>query len=136
MAMPGGGAVAAKRCMNPACGGPASSVVGAGGDWRKGWPLRSGGFALLCDKCGYDPTPPCPLRLSYAPPPSSCEWGGHLDWIGWVNWNWFMPFAFSSVLSPPLLRFDALRLCSPFSLLFFFHLMLYKGAAILRIIRP
>ncbi|CAD6342289.1 unnamed protein product [Miscanthus lutarioriparius] len=52
MAMAGGGAAAAKRCMNPACGGPASSVVGAGGDWRKGWPLRSGGFALLCDKCG------------------------------------------------------------------------------------
>ncbi|CAD6216678.1 unnamed protein product [Miscanthus lutarioriparius] len=52
MAMAGGGAAAAKRCMNPACGGPASSVVGAGGDWRKGWPLRSGGFALLCDNCG------------------------------------------------------------------------------------
>ncbi|KAG2647567.1 hypothetical protein PVAP13_2KG587300 [Panicum virgatum] len=42
-------AAVAKRCMNPACGAPAT---GAGGDWRKGWPLRSGAFALLCDKCG------------------------------------------------------------------------------------
>lgn len=53
MAMAGGGAAAAapKRCMNPVCGAqPASLVVG---DWKKGWPLRSGGFALLCDKCGY-----------------------------------------------------------------------------------
>lgn len=43
--------VAAKRCMNAACGAPAPSP--AGGEWRKGWPLRSGGFAVLCDKCGY-----------------------------------------------------------------------------------
>ncbi|TVT96769.1 hypothetical protein EJB05_58010 [Eragrostis curvula] len=43
--------MAAKRCMNPACGAPAPGP-GGGGDWRKGWPLRSGGFALLCDKCG------------------------------------------------------------------------------------
>jgi len=113
MAMAGGGAAAAKRCMNPACGGPASSVVGVGGDWRKGWPLRSGGFALLCDNCGYGPPPPFPLFLSYAPPASSCEWG---TWIGWMNRNWFMPFGFSSVL--PFLRFDALRLCSPFLLIF------------------
>ncbi|KAG8099093.1 hypothetical protein GUJ93_ZPchr0013g37345 [Zizania palustris] len=43
-------AVALKRCMNAACGAPAPSP--AGGEWRKGWPLRSGGFAVLCDKCG------------------------------------------------------------------------------------
>ncbi|XP_062190579.1 B3 domain-containing protein Os07g0679700-like isoform X2 [Phragmites australis] len=41
-------AAAAKRCMNSACSAP----MGGGGEWRKGWPLRSGGFALLCDKCG------------------------------------------------------------------------------------
>ncbi|XP_072997133.1 B3 domain-containing protein Os07g0679700-like [Typha latifolia] len=39
--------MAAKRCMNAACGAPAP-----GGEWKKGWGLRSGGFALLCDKCG------------------------------------------------------------------------------------
>ncbi|CAM0907640.1 unnamed protein product [Alopecurus aequalis] len=45
-------ASAAKRCMNAACGAPAPSAAGVG-EWRKGWPLRSGaGFALLCDKCG------------------------------------------------------------------------------------
>lgn len=43
-------AAVAKRCMNPACAAP---PTGPGPDWRKGWPLRSGGFALLCDKCGY-----------------------------------------------------------------------------------
>ncbi|KAG8079312.1 hypothetical protein GUJ93_ZPchr0007g5470 [Zizania palustris] len=43
-------AAAVKRCMNAACGTPAPSPVG--GEWRKGWPLRSGGFAVLCDKCG------------------------------------------------------------------------------------
>ncbi|KAL6657361.1 hypothetical protein ACP70R_005141 [Stipagrostis hirtigluma subsp. patula] len=49
MAMAGAAAAAAgKRCMNPVCGAPAA----AAGEWRKGWPLRSGGFALLCDKCG------------------------------------------------------------------------------------
>ncbi|KAI0526977.1 hypothetical protein KFK09_002573 [Dendrobium nobile] len=36
-----------KRCMNGVCGAAA-----AGGVWRKGWLLRSGGFATLCDKCG------------------------------------------------------------------------------------
>uniref|UniRef100_A0A0D9X2Y7 TF-B3 domain-containing protein n=1 Tax=Leersia perrieri TaxID=77586 RepID=A0A0D9X2Y7_9ORYZ len=40
-------ALVAKRCMNAACGAPAG-----GQEWRKGWPLRSGGFAVLCDKCG------------------------------------------------------------------------------------
>ncbi|XP_006658132.1 B3 domain-containing protein Os07g0679700 [Oryza brachyantha] len=43
-------ALVAKRCMNAACGAPAPSP--AGGEWRKGWPLRSGGYAVLCDKCG------------------------------------------------------------------------------------
>ncbi|KAL6896870.1 hypothetical protein ACP4OV_007442 [Aristida adscensionis] len=48
MAMAGPAAAAVgKRCMNPSCGAPAPA-----GEWRKGWPLRSGGFALLCDKCG------------------------------------------------------------------------------------
>ncbi|XP_062188398.1 B3 domain-containing protein Os07g0679700-like isoform X2 [Phragmites australis] len=42
---------AAKGCMNAACGVTAAAL-GGGGEWRKGWPLRSGGFALLCDKCG------------------------------------------------------------------------------------
>ncbi|KAL5196862.1 hypothetical protein ABZP36_000374 [Zizania latifolia] len=47
-------AVALKRCMNAACGAPspAPSPSPAGGEWRKGWQLRSGGFAVLCDKCG------------------------------------------------------------------------------------
>nr|WDA53407.1 b3-like transcriptional factor family protein [Erycina pusilla] len=36
-----------KRCMNGVCG-----AAGVGGVWRKGWMLRSGGFASLCDKCG------------------------------------------------------------------------------------
>jgi len=99
MAMAGGGAAAAKRCMNPACGGPASSVVGAGGDWRKGWPLRSGGFALLCDNCGYGPPPPFPLFLSYAPPASSCEWG--LDWMDESE----LVHAVRLLLSPPLFAF-------------------------------
>nr|CAB3458985.1 unnamed protein product [Digitaria exilis] len=44
-------AAVAKRCMNPACAAP---PTGPGPDWRKGWPLRSGGFALLCDKCGFN----------------------------------------------------------------------------------
>ncbi|GJN10670.1 hypothetical protein PR202_ga28785 [Eleusine coracana subsp. coracana] len=59
-----GTAAAAMRCMNPACGAPAPA---AGGDWRKGWPLRSGGLALLCDKCGYGLSPLCPLCLSDPP---------------------------------------------------------------------
>ncbi|XP_020703664.1 B3 domain-containing protein Os07g0679700 isoform X1 [Dendrobium catenatum] len=37
-----------KRCMNGVCGAAAA----AGAVWRKGWLLRSGGFATLCDKCG------------------------------------------------------------------------------------
>lgn len=45
-------AVPAKRCMNTACGAAAPGVGGAAGEWSKGWPLRSGGFAVLCDKCG------------------------------------------------------------------------------------
>ncbi|XP_021623530.1 B3 domain-containing transcription repressor VAL2 isoform X3 [Manihot esculenta] len=35
-----------KTCMNALCGASTSS------GWRKGWPLRSGEFANLCDKCG------------------------------------------------------------------------------------
>lgn len=39
--------MASKRCMNGGCAATAPS-----GEWRKGWALRSGGFAALCDKCG------------------------------------------------------------------------------------
>ncbi|PKA66844.1 B3 domain-containing protein [Apostasia shenzhenica] len=39
-----------KRCMNAGCGGAAA----VGGAWRKGWMLRSGTFATLCDKCGVE----------------------------------------------------------------------------------
>ncbi|XP_055807417.1 B3 domain-containing transcription repressor VAL2 isoform X1 [Solanum dulcamara] len=35
-----------KICMNGLCG--ATSSI----EWKKGWPLRSGEFASLCDKCG------------------------------------------------------------------------------------
>ncbi|XP_012091052.1 B3 domain-containing transcription repressor VAL2 isoform X2 [Jatropha curcas] len=35
-----------KTCMNALCVASTSSV------WKKGWPLRSGEFANLCDKCG------------------------------------------------------------------------------------
>ncbi|XP_057453488.1 B3 domain-containing transcription repressor VAL2 isoform X3 [Lotus japonicus] len=35
-----------KRCMNVACAAATSAR------WRKGWALRSGEFADLCDKCG------------------------------------------------------------------------------------
>ncbi|XP_060176334.1 B3 domain-containing transcription repressor VAL2-like isoform X1 [Lycium barbarum] len=35
-----------KICMNGLCG--ANSSI----EWKKGWPLRSGEFAILCDKCG------------------------------------------------------------------------------------
>ncbi|XVF37411.1 hypothetical protein REPUB_Repub20aG0005500 [Reevesia pubescens] len=35
-----------KSCMNGLCG--ASTSI----EWRKGWTLRSGDFANLCDKCG------------------------------------------------------------------------------------
>ncbi|XP_043724564.1 B3 domain-containing transcription repressor VAL2-like isoform X2 [Telopea speciosissima] len=38
--------MASKICMNGACAA-ASSI-----EWKKGWRLRSGGFANLCDKCG------------------------------------------------------------------------------------
>ncbi|KAJ3682911.1 hypothetical protein LUZ60_013138 [Juncus effusus] len=40
-------AMASKRCMNAGC-----VAAPAGGDWRRGWALRAGGFASLCDKCG------------------------------------------------------------------------------------
>lgn len=33
-------------CMNGMCASSNSL------EWRKGWPLRSGGFATLCDNCG------------------------------------------------------------------------------------
>lgn len=38
----------AGKCMNVACG-----ATEPGGEWRRGWGLRSGGFASLCVKCGY-----------------------------------------------------------------------------------
>ncbi|XP_039045748.1 B3 domain-containing transcription repressor VAL2-like isoform X2 [Hibiscus syriacus] len=38
--------MALKSCMNGLCG--ASTSI----EWRKGWALRSGDFANLCDKCG------------------------------------------------------------------------------------
>ncbi|KAF9684858.1 hypothetical protein SADUNF_Sadunf04G0162200 [Salix dunnii] len=37
-----------KSCMNATCGVSTSSS----GGWRKGWALRSGDFATLCDSCG------------------------------------------------------------------------------------
>jgi hypothetical protein len=128
MAMAGAGAAAAaaKRCMNPACGAlPASSVVvGAGGDWRKGWPLRSGGFALLCDKCGYGlPPPPCPLCClsdSYAPsapPAARLPNGGAPRLDGWI--------ASCRSASHPLLRLDALP--SPLLSTSFFLDNIYRG---------
>ncbi|OVA17284.1 B3 DNA binding domain [Macleaya cordata] len=39
--------MASKACMNVLC--RATSPI----EWRKGWDLRSGGFANLCDKCGF-----------------------------------------------------------------------------------
>jgi hypothetical protein len=42
------GGMATKRCMNTGC-----MAVSPGGEWRKGWAFRAGGFAILCDKCGY-----------------------------------------------------------------------------------
>ncbi|TXG57521.1 hypothetical protein EZV62_015350 [Acer yangbiense] len=36
-----------KTCMNELCGASTSSI-----EWRRGWALRSGDFAVLCDKCG------------------------------------------------------------------------------------
>lgn len=36
-----------KICMNSSCGAATSN------EWKKGWPLRSGGFAHLCYTCGY-----------------------------------------------------------------------------------
>ncbi|KAG9441904.1 hypothetical protein H6P81_017758 [Aristolochia fimbriata] len=38
--------MAARVCMNPSCGTRAPT------EWKKGWGLRSGGLACLCDKCG------------------------------------------------------------------------------------
>ncbi|KAL8531290.1 hypothetical protein ACS0TY_008057 [Phlomoides rotata] len=35
-----------KNCMNELCHGTTSS------DWKKGWSLKSGGFATLCYRCG------------------------------------------------------------------------------------
>ncbi|KAF6143055.1 hypothetical protein GIB67_041123 [Kingdonia uniflora] len=35
-------------CMNGSCGVRGTSI-----EWRKGWDLRSGGFATLCHNCGY-----------------------------------------------------------------------------------
>ncbi|CAN0879554.1 B3 domain-containing transcription repressor VAL2 [Linum grandiflorum] len=39
-------ASSSKHCMNALCGASTSSV------WRKGWGLRSGEVAILCDNCG------------------------------------------------------------------------------------
>ncbi|XVE80748.1 hypothetical protein DITRI_Ditri15bG0005200 [Diplodiscus trichospermus] len=38
--------MASKSCMNGLCGASTST------EWRRGWTLRSGDFANLCDKCG------------------------------------------------------------------------------------
>ncbi|XP_077214243.1 HSI2-like 1 isoform X2 [Tasmannia lanceolata] len=38
--------MASKVCMNVKCGAASAT------EWRKGWGLRSGGFANLCDQCG------------------------------------------------------------------------------------
>ncbi|PKA67217.1 B3 domain-containing protein [Apostasia shenzhenica] len=40
--------MSAKRCMNASCGG----AVAGEANWRKGWLLKSGDNATLCDKCG------------------------------------------------------------------------------------
>lgn len=37
-------------CMNASCGAMTAAVA----EWKKGWRLRSGGFAGLCDKCGWE----------------------------------------------------------------------------------
>ncbi|XP_078162599.1 B3 domain-containing protein Os07g0679700-like isoform X2 [Carex rostrata] len=39
--------MATNRCMNSGC-----MAAAPAGEWRKGWALRAGGFAILCDKCG------------------------------------------------------------------------------------
>ncbi|XP_022861742.1 B3 domain-containing transcription repressor VAL2-like isoform X1 [Olea europaea var. sylvestris] len=39
-----------RACMNEVCGASSSSSTSI--EWKKGWPLRSGGFATLCAKCG------------------------------------------------------------------------------------
>ncbi|XP_024005140.1 B3 domain-containing transcription repressor VAL2 isoform X2 [Eutrema salsugineum] len=36
-----------KVCMNAQCGAASTS-----GEWKRGWPMRSGELASLCDKCG------------------------------------------------------------------------------------
>lgn len=41
--------MASKTCANVSCPGASS---GSTIEWRKGWALRSGDFAILCDKCG------------------------------------------------------------------------------------
>ncbi|XP_058209507.1 B3 domain-containing transcription repressor VAL2 isoform X2 [Rhododendron vialii] len=38
--------MSSRVCMNGLCGASSSS------EWKKGWPLRSGEFANLCDNCG------------------------------------------------------------------------------------
>ncbi|KAL0389138.1 UNVERIFIED_CONTAM: B3 domain-containing transcription repressor VAL1 [Sesamum calycinum] len=38
--------MASKNCMNEACRGTTTS------EWKKGWSLKSGGFATLCYSCG------------------------------------------------------------------------------------
>eukprot|EP00268_Persea_americana_P065453 TRINITY_DN8740_c0_g2_i3.p1 TRINITY_DN8740_c0_g2~~TRINITY_DN8740_c0_g2_i3.p1 ORF type:complete len:898 (+),score=200.14 TRINITY_DN8740_c0_g2_i3:465-3158(+) len=35
-----------RTCMNASCGATSAT------EWKRGWELRSGGFANLCDKCG------------------------------------------------------------------------------------
>ncbi|XP_050211286.1 B3 domain-containing transcription repressor VAL2 isoform X2 [Mercurialis annua] len=39
-------------CMNASCGAAAAASTSVNTDRRKGWRLRSGGFANLCDNCG------------------------------------------------------------------------------------
>ncbi|XP_052175016.1 B3 domain-containing transcription repressor VAL2 isoform X2 [Diospyros lotus] len=38
--------MSSKVCMNGLCGATSAA------EWKRGWPLRSGEFASLCDKCG------------------------------------------------------------------------------------
>ncbi|XP_022868494.1 B3 domain-containing transcription repressor VAL2-like [Olea europaea var. sylvestris] len=39
-----------RACMNEVSGASSSSLTSI--EWKKGWPLRSDGFATLCAKCG------------------------------------------------------------------------------------
>ncbi|KAI4389232.1 hypothetical protein MLD38_001480 [Melastoma candidum] len=41
------GGCSSNKCMNAACSGESTP-----GDWKRGWPLRSGQFSTLCSKCG------------------------------------------------------------------------------------